>query len=461
MTPHVSAGIEAIRRDLCLFEEHTGGSAWSEAFPDQFDSEAQRTEKVVLSYRARERSAWLLSQRARTLLYPDAEGLYVANPTAAPFSGWVSFPSPGLRDDYHSVRDRATGLVNGLEFRPGVQMERPKRPSDLTPENSIAVYADNEPNAVARFWVDSVPPNSIKAFTLEKQAPAAPASPKATFTATLDAGGWPSSIRWAGMNKPLFSDGIGDVTSVKVQGFAPRWIAMDILDLADRNAIDVMRLQHLVTAASQVAEQTMEERFAHTTAYTQHLKLPGMQWMIRRLEVWNDTPRARLTLRFNRTSSTDPEVLFVKFSLPVTGTLPAVSNGGVPFVPYQDQLPGSCRDYFAIDGWASYPTHDGNWLWVSRDAPLVTFGDTHVLEKLTGIPADTNKILSMVFNNVWFTNWYADSPGVMEFQYDLIWNQGKYTDPPGLASALETDPAVLINPAQREHPVIMEDLFRP
>ena len=135
------------------------------------------------------------------------------------------------------------------------------------------------------------------------------------------------------MSKPLFTDGIGDVTSVKVQGFSPRWIAMDMLDLTDRNAIDAMRRQHLVTADSQVAEQTLEERSAHTTAYTQHLKLPGMQWMIRRLEVWNDTPRARLTLRFDRTSSTDPEVLLVKFSLPVTGALPTVSNGGVPFVP--------------------------------------------------------------------------------------------------------------------------------
>jgi hypothetical protein len=210
-----------------------------------------------------------------------------------------------------------------------------------------------------------------------------------------------------------------------------------------------------------MAEQTTVERSPHMTVYTQHLELPGMKWMIRRLEVWNDTPHARLNIRFNRIASTDPEVLLVSFTLPPTGTLPTVSNGGVPFVPYEDQLPGSCRDYFAIDGWVSYSSGDGNWLWVSRDAPLVTFGGTHVLEKLTGIPADTNRIFSMVFNSIWFTNWYADEPGEMEFQYDLVWDQKKYTDPAALAGALETDPVVLINPAPREHPVIMEDLFRP
>jgi hypothetical protein len=49
----------------------------------------------------------------------------------------------------------------------------------------------------------------------------------------------------------------------------------------------------------------------------------------------------------------------------------------------------------------------------------------------------------------------------MEFQFDLVWDQKRYTDPAALAGSLETDPIVLINPAPREHPVIMEDLFRP
>ena len=111
MTPHVTATIEAICAGTFAFSRSTRVDRHGPtAFPDENDSEAQKTEKVVLAYRARERSAWLLSQRARTLLYPQAEGLYVANPTAAPYTGWVAFPSPGLRDDYHSVRDRSHRL---------------------------------------------------------------------------------------------------------------------------------------------------------------------------------------------------------------------------------------------------------------------------------------------------------------------------------------------------------------
>ena len=78
----------------------------------------------------------------------------------------------------------------------------------------------------------------------------------------------------------------------------------------------------------------------------------------------------RLTLKNYRRSSDRPESFYVAFPLPVQGTLPHLSEGGLPFTPYTDQLPGSCQDYFAIDGWADYETKDGHWFWVSRDVPI-------------------------------------------------------------------------------------------
>ena len=35
-------------------------------------------------------------------------------------------------------------------------------------------------------------------------------------------------------------------------------------------------------------------------------------------------------------------------------------------------------DYFAIDGWVHYATPSGDWLWVTHDAPLITFGQPEV-----------------------------------------------------------------------------------
>jgi hypothetical protein len=140
-----------------------------------------------------------------------------------------------------------------------------------------------------------------------------------------------------------------------------------------------------------------------------------------------------------------------------------MSCGGEPFTPFKDQLRGSCRDYFAIDGWANYTTADGHWIWVSRDAPLVTFGGPQPLARLERPPARTGRLLAMVYNNFWYTNFLGDEPGVMEFQFNLVWRPGATEDSEAekLAEALLAEPVVVINPSLPENPAVMKHLFHP
>jgi len=143
--------------------------------------------------------------------------------------------------------------------------------------------------------------------------------------------------------------------------------------------------------------------------------------------------------------------------------LPIVSNGGLPFVPYRDQLPGTCRDYFAIDGWTHYKSPQGNWLWVSRDAPLVTFGDHQALARRKDAPRETNRVLSMIFDNRWFTNFVCDSHGVMEFQFDLCWKPaGSETfSAAEVAETLVAEPQVIITPSWQDDPLTARHIYRP
>ena len=129
------------------------------------------------------------------------------------------------------------------------------------------------------------------------------------------------------------------------------------------------------------------------------------------------------------------------FSLPVQAVLPQLSNGGVPFTPYQDQLPGSCEDYFSIDGWARYTTKQGQWFWVSRDTPLVTFGRPEVWKRRT-TPASTDRVLAEIFNNFWYTNFVANENGAMQFQFDLLW-EPSIQDPQALANTVVSEPVVV------------------
>jgi len=143
--------------------------------------------------------------------------------------------------------------------------------------------------------------------------------------------------------------------------------------------------------------------------------------------------------------------------------LPRLSNGGLGFTPFTDQLPGTCRDYFAIDGWAHYATPEGHWLWVTRDAPLITLDGPHPKSRLTAPPTRTGRLLAILYDNFWYTNFQGDSPGVMEFQFDLIWRKQLAGDAEAaaLAESLVTDPVMVINPALPEHPLFLQHLYRP
>ena len=103
---------------------------------------------------------------------------------------------------------------------------------------------------------------------------------------------------------------------------------------------------------------------------------------------------------------------------------------------------------------------EGDWLWVSRDAPLVTFGGQQVLARRRDAPKDTHRVLAMVFNNFWYTNFVGDQHGVMEFSFDLARHK-KLDAPAERAQALVAEPPVLIQPSPAEDPVLIRRVYRP
>ncbi len=454
----------SLYKDLCLFDEHTWGSSWSVALPWSLDTQAQWAEKAMLAWRPMGQAEWLLSQRARSRLLREGEGLFVANPSHRPFSGWVRMPSTCLRNDYHSLLNPSTGARLPLLFENGIRSwTAPHNPGELTRENTAATFPDNVPNQTAKFWIENLGPDSFVRLRLEKQPASAGSAPGGGPTVQLDDQGWPVSAQWAGMNKPLFVGGIGGFSAVKVNAFAPRWVLKDICAAGSSARGDELRKKHIETVPAAPEGKATVEETPFTRVYVQWLKHPRLEWAQRRLELWKHEPRARVTLRFNRLSSEAPEVFYADFTLPCKGTLPRLSNGGVPFTPFKEQLPGACRDHFALDGWADYAAPDGHWLWVSRDAPLASFDSPQIWTRCQTPPAHPERLLAMLFNNFWYTNFVADEHGVMEFQFDLVW-RAKLDSPTAaaeLADALVADPVVLINSDGKDDPIVVQRLFTP
>ncbi len=455
--------IEDLRKDLCLFDEHTWGSANSVALPYSLDTQAQFNEKAAFAFRPMARAEWLLAQRVRTRLIREPEGLYVANSTGLPWSGWVRMVTTALRDDYRSVEDPESGAAQKIVFEPGLRpFTPPADPGELTRENTAATFPDNAPRQIARFWVESLPGNSVRRLRLStREAVEAKPPQPALQPVPTDLTGWPSSATWRGMKKPLFLADVGDFVSVGLKGFAPRWRAREVWG-APPDQREKLRKERLDTIPAVPEAKAVVEENPHTTVYTQWLRHPRLQWAVRQLEIWKHEPRARLTFRLRRTSSEAPEAFFIVSASPCEGTMPETSCGGVPFVPFADQLPGTCRDYFAIDGWVRYAATEGQWLWVSRDAPLVTFGEPQVLARRTDPPKAMHRVLAMVFNNYWYTNFVGDSHGVMEFQFDLCWREkSDKTRPEDLAATLVAEPQVLIQPGLNEDPIFIRRLYQP
>ena len=456
------AATDEVYRDLCLFDEHTWGSVDSIGRAHALETWGQYNEKSRSAYRPLALAKLILAQRVRSAVYPREQGLYVANPAKLPWSGWITMPASALRGDFHSLDDPANGITIPLAFEHGYSsFGRPAGPEELTLENSAQTFPDRASKQVVRFWVNDLPGETIRRFRLREES-AQTSKPVGGPRVTVDEHNWPISALWPGMERSLFRAGTGDLLSVTIDAFSGRWVYSDIFGMADQQRQDRRReVLKEVTATAQGAARAQQN--AHTAVYTQQLLHPRFAWATRRLELWKQTPRARLTVRFHRSENELPEILFVVCDLPCGGTLPETSNAGLPFVPYQDQLPGSCRDHFTIDDWIQYSTEQGRWLWVSRDAPLVTFGGHQVLARRSTPPEQPGRILAMVFNNTWVTNFVADSHGVLEFQFDMAWQSSSQSrvDPARLAHTLLAEPQVVINPKLPSDSIFMERLHRP
>ena len=454
--------MDGLYRDLCLFDEHTWGSSLSVAKPYSLDTQAQFTEKSLLAYRPMAQAEWLLSQRARTCLAGKGEGFYLVNPFPAPFSGWVRLIATCLRDRFQTIEDPQTGARLKLYFEPGIQpWGRPRTPEDLSREDISATFPDRAPNQVVKFWVEKLEGNSIRRLRLSTEPMEAEQTPNHTVPEIrTDPQGWPISAWWPGMKQSLFLEGSGDFSAIAVNGFAPRHVLADIRGRRGDER-ERLRRERLTEVAARSEEKATLHETPHSLVFTQAIQHPRLQWATRVVEIWKREPRARFTLRLNRLSSAAPEIFYVAFPLPTGDTLPRLSNGGQPFTPFTDQLPGTCRDYFAMDSWADYATPDGHWLWVSRDAPLVAFGHAPTLALRQSPPADPHRLLAMLFNNFWYTNFAADEHGIFEFQFDLVWRPSTDNRVPDLAAALVGDPVTLIEPGSREDPRVLKNLFQP
>lgn len=414
--------LDQIDRDLCRYYEHTFGSWETNRDPFSLFNQAHLNTTYGFAWRPYENSQWLLAQRVRSRLSNEAEGLYAVNTGGTEYTGWIDIdPAAFVRVLYKSVIDTQTEQKQPLLFH----------------KNK------------GKLWVNNMKPDKIYKYIFSTEEIKA-GTPQSKPNIGTDGSGWPVNVKWEKHEAALLTDKFGDFftfNSTVGRSISNSWYEKD-------PAVRKQKIsESSVEKESIYGKAEVTETF-YSVIYEQPFEHPSVEKGVRTIEIWKGMPKASFKISFSRKSNPDPEIMYVNFKFDPSSGFPVTSNGGMEFKPYLDQIPGTCTDFLAVDGWVKYPAKKGSWIWSSRDAALITFGGNQFGTKSATPPANINELCAMVYNNVWEVNFLNDCIGKMEFKFDIQWSD-KDMSATQIADATRTyllEPVTFINPATREDP---------
>jgi hypothetical protein len=114
-----------------------------------------------------------------------------------------------------------------------------------------------------------------------------------------------------------------------------------------------------------------------------------------------------------------PEGAYVAFPFKLDeGRLAFEAQGSIVY-PGVNQLAGTSADWNTIQNFAAVQSDEAQIVFVSRDIPLVHFGDINTGRFYYRLKPETNHIYSWVLNNYWVTNFKASQQGELRWSYSI------------------------------------------
>lgn len=438
MEPQQLLTAHKILEDICLYDEHCFGSWQSVSNPYSFENLSQTAEKKIYAYRALDGAQCLLADRVRILTKSVRNQIIIWNPTKFAITELVELPIGCMRGAYGSVHCVETGESWPILLTDGVSnFLRPKDPSEFGPENVSRTFGEKCKEQAICFGPVTIPGMSLLHLIPEVQQVERYVPVEKAYVLEKDENGWPIYLKFAGQSTPLISGTFGSIIAVRADGFAPRWTFKDIFENDNEDERRVLRAEHLCEISAYY-EKTIVKKTTGQIIFEQVFTHDSVQYGTRVLTVDLLAGRAKLELRINRRSNFLPEVLFLRFDAPGEDTLPVVSNASVLFRPEAEQFPGSCKDFYAIDGWLHYPN---GWFLNCRDNALVTFGSTSVVARKTSTDGPGNHIFVRLFDNIWDTNFCANECGIMHFRFTVAADV-QLKEAEELCETMNTDPII-------------------
>lgn len=123
-----------------------------------------------------------------------------------------------------------------------------------------------------------------------------------------------------------------------------------------------------------------------------------------------------------------PEATYLLFPCNVPNAQARFDIGGVSVRPHLDQLAGSCRDYFTVQGWVDFNNGERGVTIATPENPMVQLGDFHFAHNQQDITLERAMFLGWITNNYWETNFPGAQPGVVTARYSILPYAGDFDE---------------------------------
>ncbi|MCK5136397.1 MAG: hypothetical protein KAR19_11465 [Bacteroidales bacterium] len=145
------------------------------------------------------------------------------------------------------------------------------------------------------------------------------------------------------------------------------------------------------------------------------------------IRLYNHQKKIEFHYQMFKLPVSDPEAVYVAFPFNLEGgKLAFEAQGGVVY-PGVNQLEGTSSDWNTIQNFAAVKSDQSQIVFVSKEIPLVQFGDINIGRYYYQLKPKTNHIYSWVLNNYWVTNFKASQEGELRWTYSLT-SSADYSD---------------------------------
>jgi hypothetical protein len=156
----------------------------------------------------------------------------------------------------------------------------------------------------------------------------------------------------------------------------------------------------------------------------------------------------------------EAEEIFVAFPAQLSAANFRGDVNAVPFVPDDDQLPGTVRDWFPVRDWMDVSDNQYGMTVVPIDAPLIQLGGITTAKAAKKLNPEGPVIMSWALNNHWMVNFKASQGGIIPLRYQITTHQGKVDDAKAAKYASEIHhPAIIMRDYERNSSVMSQSFL--